>query len=347
VLWVGGLGGMEVELVKRVGIPFEGIPAAGLHGVGMLKMFRNFAAMVSGLVSSTRILRRFQPDVMLFTGGYLAVPVALGAWFSYSKHRRPRSLLFVPDIEPGLAIKFVSRFITQIAVVDQQSRDYFSPRLAVTVTGYPTRRDLRQWDRQSAQQALGLSSDLPTLLVFGGSRGARSINRALLNVLAELLDELQVIHVSGHLDWQEVQKVRESLEPMKAMRYHAFPYLHELMGAALAAADLVLSRAGAATLGEYPLFGVPAILVPYPYAWRYQYRNAHFLEERGAAVILKDRDLAENLLPLVRDLIRDQSRRERMGQAMRSLACPEAANQIANLLIALAGEKPAKEVELW
>lgn len=347
MLWVGGFGGMEVELVERAGIRFEGIPAAGLHGVGVLKMLRNFAAMASGIVASTRILRRFQPDVMLFTGGYVAVPVAMGAWLSASKQRRPRSLLFVPDVEPGLAIKFVSRFITQITVVNEQSRDYFSPRLAVTVTGYPTRRELRQWDRRSAQQALGLSSDLPTLLVFGGSKGARSINHALLKVLAELLEESQVIHVSGYLDWEEVQKAREGLEPMKAMRYHAFPYLHEEMGAALAAADLVISRAGAATLGEYPLFGLPAILVPYPYAWRYQYRNAHFLEERGAAVILKDQDLAEKLLPLVRDLIRDQSRREKMGQAMRSMACPEAANQIANLLIALAGEKPAKEVELW
>lgn len=342
MLWVGGLGGIEVELVKRVGIPFEGIPAAGLHGVGALATLRNFIVMVTGTVAAIRILHRFCPDVLLFTGGYIAVPVAMGTRLSFSRLRRPRSLLFVPDIEPGLAIKFVSRFATHVAVVNEEARGYFSPKLGMSVTGYPIRQELRQWKREEARQTLGLSSELPILLVFGGSKGARSINRALMAVLPRLLDEMQVIHVSGTRDWQEVHTAQDRLDEGRRARYHAFPYLHEEMGAAMAAADLVLSRAGAATLGEYPYFGLPAILVPYPFAWQYQYRNARFLERHGAAVILKDQELGEKLEASVKELIKDRVRLEKMGQAMRSLAYPQAADRLADLLTALADRNMAK-----
>jgi UDP-N-acetylglucosamine--N-acetylmuramyl-(pentapeptide) pyrophosphoryl-undecaprenol N-acetylglucosamine transferase len=104
------------------------------------------------------------------------------------------------------------------------------------------------------------------------------------------------------------------------------------MGAALSIADLVVSRAGASVLGELPLFGLPAILIPYPYAWRYQEVNARYLEKRGAAVVLQDAELNLHLLTTIRDLMNDQNRRERMGQSMLSLATPQAAESIADLL---------------
>jgi UDP-N-acetylglucosamine--N-acetylmuramyl-(pentapeptide) pyrophosphoryl-undecaprenol N-acetylglucosamine transferase len=130
-------------------------------------------------------------------------------------------------------------------------------------------------------QALHLDPALPVLLVFGGSKGARSINRALLEALPGLLPEMQVLHISGNLDWPEVEAARSALSTGEAAawaeRYHAFPYLHDEMGAALAAADLVVARAGASTLGEFPALGLPAILVPYPHAWRYQKVNADYL----------------------------------------------------------------------
>jgi UDP-N-acetylglucosamine--N-acetylmuramyl-(pentapeptide) pyrophosphoryl-undecaprenol N-acetylglucosamine transferase len=117
------------------------------------------------------------------------------------------------------------------------------------------------------------------------------------------------------------------------------------MGAALSAADLVLSRAGASTLGEFPLFGIPAILVPYPYAWQYQKINAQFLEDRGAAVILRDEDLSSRLAGQVLGLMRDKERRQRMHLAMQGLAQPDAAKSISKLLRTLAGEpRPGKEI---
>jgi UDP-N-acetylglucosamine--N-acetylmuramyl-(pentapeptide) pyrophosphoryl-undecaprenol N-acetylglucosamine transferase len=109
-----------------------------------------------------------------------------------------------------------------------------------------------------------------TVLVFGGSRGARSINEAVWDILPNLLEIAQVVHITGELDWPRVPAVIEKLDATYANRYHPHAYLHEGMGQALGAADLVVSRAGAATIGEYPLFGLPAVLVPYPHAWRYQ-----------------------------------------------------------------------------
>jgi UDP-N-acetylglucosamine--N-acetylmuramyl-(pentapeptide) pyrophosphoryl-undecaprenol N-acetylglucosamine transferase len=135
-----------------------------------------------------------------------------------------------------------------------------------------------------------------------------------------------------------VQEGRARLAPELARRYLPYPYLHREMGAALKAADLVVSRAGASSLGEYPLFGLPAILVPYPYAWRYQMVNAQYLEAHGAGVIVEDADLQVKLLPVISELMRDSDRRASMQEAMQSLAKPNAARSIAELVHELASQ---------
>jgi UDP-N-acetylglucosamine--N-acetylmuramyl-(pentapeptide) pyrophosphoryl-undecaprenol N-acetylglucosamine transferase len=211
---------------------------------------------------------------------------------------------------------------------------YFSAR-KVIVTGYPTRSDLAQADRAAARRRLGLVEDRKTLLVFGGSKGARSINRALEAVIEPLLTKVQVIHISGSTDAAEVQAKRDSLPEELKRHYHVFEYVHE-MGLVFAAADLVVSRAGASILGEYPLCGLPSILVPYPYAWRYQKVNADYLVTRGAAVRLADETLDETLLPAVERLLSDETQRQAMCRAARSLARPDAAQALAQALQELA-----------
>jgi UDP-N-acetylglucosamine--N-acetylmuramyl-(pentapeptide) pyrophosphoryl-undecaprenol N-acetylglucosamine transferase len=322
---------MERELVERAQVPFEAIPAAGVHGVGLRSLPGNVLQLARGYRRASQILKRFTPDVLLFTGGYVAVPMALAGY-------HVPSVLYVPDIEPGLALKVLARLADCIAVTAEDSRAFLPSRSNVTVTGYPVRPDLATWEKQPALKVFGLSDQLPVLLVFGGSSGARSINRALLAVLPELLREMQIIHVSGKLDWVEVETARDQLSRLSGVdaglvqRYRAFPYLHAEMSAALAASDLALSRAGASTLGEFPQASLPAVLVPYPHAWRYQKVNADYLEQRGAAVVVLDQDLPQRLSPVVRDLMHDTARRERMRHSMRSLARPDAARAIAGLL---------------
>ena len=327
-LWVGSEGGMEESLVKRQGISFRGVPAAGLHGVGLANLPRNLAMLGRGVLAARRILNEFKPDIMFFTGGYVAVPVAI-AGFSIP------SLLYVPDIEPGMALRSLARFADAIAVTTDESQKYF--KKPVYEVGYPLRPDLALWDRQTANHHLGISGESLVLLVFGGSQGAHTINQAILNNLRELLAKFEIIHLSGEQDWQTIKNAREGLPTELAARYHALPYLHD-MGSALAAADLAVSRAGASALGEFPLFGLPAVLVPYPHAWRYQKVNADYLTRRSAAVILEDHRLKDDLLVTLNVLMENPNKLKAMRAAMFELSHPRAAEKIASALIELAGE---------
>lgn len=334
MLWVGSESGMENELIHRQNIPFKSIPAAGIHGVGMKNVPGNITQLLRGIRSSNRILSEFKPDVLFFTGGFIAAPMAMAG-------RRFPSLLFVPDIEPGLALKFIARFAEIIALSAEPSKKYFSNQAKLIVTGYPIRSEMNNWNKKKGIAALKLDPGRKTLLVLGGSKGARSINRALFPILDPLLEKMQIVHISGNLDWSETTNVKKNLSARFQRHYHAFSYLHEEIGAALASADLVISRAGASTLGEYPLFGLPAILVPYPHAWRYQKVNADFLVANGAAVQVNDEDLAQELLPAIHKIIDSPTQLAKMSASLRKLASPKAATNIAQLLVQLSQSQGA------
>ena len=308
-----------------------GVPAGGLHGLGPLRAARNIVRLLQGWVAAYRLGRRERPLALFVTGGYASVPVALAAWTL-----RVPILVYLPDIEPGRAVQLIARLATGVAVTVQDSIAYF-PRRAVAVTGYPVRAEFQVLDRQGARDALQLSLDEPVLLVFGGSRGARSINEALDKVLEPILELAQVVHISGELDWPRVSERREALPRTSRARYRAFPYLHA-MGQALAAADLTVCRAGASVMGELPIFGLPAVLVPYPHYWRYQRVNADWLVSQGAAVSIDDESVGRELLPKVRQLIRDRSALAEMGHRMRALSRPDAAAALAAQIRILAGE---------
>jgi len=316
---------MEASLVPRAGIAFEAVPAAGVHGVGLRALPGNVVKLVKGWRKAAAVLQRFKPDVLFFTGGYVGVPVALAG-------RNIPSVMYVPDIEPALALKWIGRTVDAVAVTAEESRRFFPANKRVKVTGYPIRPEFREAMREDARRFFGLSAD-PVVLVFGGSRGARSINEALWKVLPALLNHAQILHVTGELDWPRVEAVLASLPESHAMKYHPSRYLHEEMGLALAASDLVISRAGAATMGEYPHFGLPSILVPYPHAWRYQKDNAAYLASRAAGVILEDEKLDQKLYPTVRDLLEDPAGLKVMSEAAASLAVRDAAESIAALLL--------------
>lgn len=320
---------MERELLARTGVTFTAIPAAGVHGVGLRRLPGNLMQLARGYRASRRVLRDFRPHVLFFTGGYVAGPMGMAA-----RGKTPMAL-YVPDIEPGLALKFLARMATRIFVTVEETRAFF-PKKEVQVVGYPVRKEILAWTREKARQTLHLPEDARVLLVFGGSLGARSINQALLEALPRLLPHMYVVHVSGNRDWPMVEERLAQLPARWREHYRPYPYLHETMGAALAAADLVVSRAGASTLGEFPAWGLPAVLVPYPYAWRYQKVNAMYLVERGAAVLLPDESLAQRLAGTVLDLMQDISRRQAMGNAMRALFRPQAAQAMARGLLALA-----------
>jgi len=203
------------------------------------------------------------------------------------------------------------------------------------VAGYPVRADFFAVKRAEARKVFGLEEGLKTVTVFGGSRGAHSINLALSQCVERLLEVCQVIHICGHIDAEWVMENRDRLPERLRNRYHVYAYLHEEMPSALAAADLAVARAGAATLGEFPALGLPSILVPYPFAGQHQDLNAAYLVHRGAAISIADAELKDKLLPTILSLLENEKALVSMGERARSLARPDAARRIAEELVQL------------
>ncbi len=331
ILWVGVRGGLEQPLVERAGLRFVGIEAGGLRGMGPCTAARHLVRLMGGFGQAWQVLARFRPDVVLATGGYVTFPVGIAAWL-----RRVPLVVYLPDIEPGLTVRTLAPFARLIAVTAEPARHHFRGGKAV-VTGFPVRATLsvRCPGRQEARERFNIPLRERVVLVFGGSQGAHSLNVAVGHALGALLAEAHVIHIHGRSDGEWLRRRRAELSPAQRARYHLFDYLHEEMAHALAAADLVVARAGASTLGELPAAGVPAILVPYPYSGAHQWANAYFLESQGAAVTVPDEEIGHRLVPLVRELLHDQARLGRMRHAMRQLARPDAARAIYGLLRSL------------
>lgn len=333
-LYLGGSGSVEEALAGRVGLPFRAISAGGLRGQRPWTMAWNGLKLMIGLRQALSAVADFRPDAILATGGYMSVPVVLAG-----RLRRVPVLMYLPDIVPGLAIRRLSRWASRVAVSFSEAVQFFEAGKAV-LTGYPVRREFFELDRTSARSRLELEMDGHVVVVFGGSRGARSINLAVARVLQELLQETLVIHVCGDIDIAEALSNREGLPPRLREKYRPVAYLHEEMPPALAAADLVVARAGASTLGEFPALGLPSILVPYPYSGQHQDANAEFMVSHGAAISIRDADLQEDLLVSISGLLNDEEKLARMSRNARGLSRPEAAHQIAEELRTLATASP-------
>jgi UDP-N-acetylglucosamine--N-acetylmuramyl-(pentapeptide) pyrophosphoryl-undecaprenol N-acetylglucosamine transferase len=332
LLWIGSEDGIEEKLVRHAGIEFAGLAAGGLRGMGLADSVRNAVQIARSVGKARSILARFKPNVVFVTGGYACVAVTLAAWT-----QRVPVLVYLPDIEPGLAIRFLSRFAARVAVTSKESCHYLRGD-KVVVTGYPVRSGLLAADRAQARQALELDPGEKTLLVFGGSRGARSINRALVDRLPDLLPACQIVHISGRLDAEWVAGAAGSLpEPLRG-RYHPHAYVHD-MAQALVSADLAVARAGAATMGEFPAVGLPAVLVPYPYSGQHQGPNAEYMARNGAARVISDAQLGENLVPTILNLLNDDETLASMRKSARAMARPGAAEAIAQQLWLIARQR--------
>jgi UDP-N-acetylglucosamine--N-acetylmuramyl-(pentapeptide) pyrophosphoryl-undecaprenol N-acetylglucosamine transferase len=337
ILYVGGKGKVEEQLAARAGLRFVGVPVGGIHGLPPWQVAWNLIKLALGWLAVLLMGLRERPAALFATGGYASVPVALAAWML-----RVPILVYLPDMEPGWAVRFIARLAARVGVTVEEAAAHFPAHKAV-VTGYPVRAEFHQIDRAEARSAFGLASDegsaelaeAPVLLVMGGSTGAQGINRPFCEMLEQVLELAQVIHVTGKIDWPWIQERREALPAALHARYQVHDYVHD-MGKAFAAADLAVCRAGASILGELPFFGLPAVLVPYPHAWEYQRVNADWLAERGAAVWLREERLSEDLLPTLRQLLGERETRAAMAEHMRALARPDAAARLAGELLALA-----------
>lgn len=328
-LFVGDASGLEAQLILREGFPFQGITTASLLGSPPWRLPGQLRRVVLGITQARRIVDEFKPQAILATGGYVCFPTVVAGWL-----RGVPSLLYLPDIVPGLAVRALAPIASRVALSFAESKGYFAPQKSV-VTGYPVRQEIVTLDKATAREELGISREEKLLLILGGSRGAHKINLAVCQTLSELLKICRVVHIGGYEDERRLKEERERLPKELRERYRIHAYLHEEMPWALAAADLAVSRAGASTLGEFPAAGLPSILVPYPYAAGHQERNANYMVESGAAVKIKDADLEASLLLVVERLFANEEILAQMARAAHRLAQPQAAQRMVNELRAL------------
>ena len=331
VTFVGTSRGVEAKAVPQAGFAFRAIDARGFPRRPGLGFLRAVWAFGRGFFQTAAVIRDVKPHVVVATGGYVSGPVGLWA-----------RLLGIPLVlqeqnsVPGAANRWLSLIASEVHISFIESRNYFRRRNHLKVSGNPIRSSLLRQDRTSAYESLGLTPSRRTLLVFGGSRGAASINRAVLGALPGLarIPDLQVVWQTGSEDFEKVKPEAERAGlPVRALAYL------DQMERAYAVADLALCRAGAMTITELTACGVPAILVPYPYAaGDHQTQNAKGLVDRGAAELIPDAGLtAEELLRHVDALFRDEPRLRRMARNARAFSRTNAAERIVQSIAVLAG----------
>jgi UDP-N-acetylglucosamine--N-acetylmuramyl-(pentapeptide) pyrophosphoryl-undecaprenol N-acetylglucosamine transferase len=316
------------RLATKAGIPFAPIRAAGLRGKSPLAVLRAGWELALGTVQAWRIVGRFAPRAVLATGGYASIPVALAA-----RLRGVPLVLYLPDVHPGWAARLEARLARRIAVTNDGALRYL-PRRKSVVTGYPVRSGFFAMERTTARASLTLGDGLPLVLITGATQGARAINRAVWQALPDLLPRCAVLHQTGP-DWiAEAQRVAGTLPEPLGERYRPVAYIDD-MPAMMAAADLVVMRAGASSLAEPPAAALPAILVPGAFHGGEQRLNALYMQKRGAAVALDETSLPD-LTHVVGDLFDHPERLEAMRAAAAKLARPHAAQAIADVLLAVA-----------
>ena len=333
LLYVGSDSGLERELVERRGLRFAAISVTGgVRGTGMAAL-GNAAALVNATRQADGLMSNFRPEAILATGGYVCAPVVVSGWL-----RRVPSLVYLPDTEPGWAVRFLGPFARLVAVTVPESARFFRSR-KVVCTGYPVRPDVGTFARHEARAHFGIPPTDSVLLVTGGSRGAFRLNQAVTDSLESLLDTMHVIHVCGQAHHTTLSDRAAGLPERLVARYHLFAYLHE-MPMAMAAADLALSRAGASVLGEYPAAGLPSILVPLSLGHRDQERNAAYMAAHGAALVIGDSEFtAARLTSAVSELLGDPVRLSAMSDAARAMAQPFAALCLADELTHMASRE--------
>jgi UDP-N-acetylglucosamine--N-acetylmuramyl-(pentapeptide) pyrophosphoryl-undecaprenol N-acetylglucosamine transferase len=316
----------ERELVESKGVRFEAVPSAQVRGRNPLQLARAAARLAAGLALATRKLRAFKPAAVFSTGGYASFPCSLAA-----RLLRIPLVVFLPDVEPGWAVKVERRLATRIATTTEAARTQL-PGEKTYVTGYPVREEFRTASRELMRDALG-AGEGPVLLVAGASQGATTINRAVFRALPELCARSTVVHITGNHDLEEAHERRVQLGEA-AQAYHPAAFRDDLPGV-MVASDLAVMRAGASVLGELPAAELPAILIPGRFAGGHQRANARWLVDGGAAELLEEARIGE-LLPRVFTLLDDPARLATMRNAARALDRPDAAIDIARIVLEVA-----------
>ena len=337
ILFVGTPNGMERGLIEKAGYDFAAVEVSNFHRslspAGLRHNFKTAKTLVSSRREADAIVRQFQPDLVVGTGGYASFPAVKAA-----ARRHIPTAVHESNMIPGLTTKLLEGCVDCVMVGFEDCRRHYKHPDKVVVTGTPVRGDFFTLTKQQAREKLGFADDKPLVVSFWGSLGASTMNERMLDFFRREQAEgypFHHIHAAGKSDWPHVSEELTRLglsSPMLDVRQYIYD-----MAVVMAAADLVISRAGASTLSELTALGMPTILVPSPYVVaNHQEKNARMLESHGGAVVLtEEQATGDALYKSARDILQTPEKHRAMAQAMGSLGIPDATERIYNTLMSL------------
>ncbi len=326
--YIGTDNGLEAKIVpKEPGIQFFSVEIQGFKRSLSWENVNTVRKFIRAVSRSKEYIQSFRPDVVIGTGGYVSGPAV------YAAHKlHIPTLIHEQNALLGLTTKFLARFVDVVAVSLEESTKQLTSAKRVVYTGNPRATEVVLADAVKGRESLGIDKDKPVVLIFGGSRGAKTINQAVLDMLPKIsgLTNVQFVYITGEVHYQKIiSKINKSEYPNLDIK----PFIYN-MPDVLATTDLVVARAGASTLAELTALGLPSILIPSPYVTNnHQEANARVLEAQGATRMLLEQDCnGENLWKAIETLINQPADRKIMGDKAKSLGLPEAATLIVEEL---------------
>ncbi len=343
ILFIGGTGGMEEELVPKAGYELIALPASGLiRGKSVKAMAKNAKILVQLLhtvAACRKIIRRFKADVVVGTGGYASFPALLAA----SMMKIP-TCVHEANAMPGLTTRLIADKVDKVLVCFPESARHYRHPEKVEVVGMPVHRDFIFTKKENARRELGLD-ERPVIVSAFGSQGAKAMNEAVAQLFRLEQDAgfpFRHIHAVGSYGWswmpELIKKKGVDLEATDAITIQQYIYN---MPTVMAAADVFISRAGASSCNEIAASGTPCILIPSPNVTdNHQEKNARALEQEGAAVVLLERDCtAQRLLQEIQSLLQNKSKMETMRLALQRMSVPDSADRLCAIMEGLIKEK--------
>lgn len=327
ILFVGTQRGMETKLVPREGFELKLIRVRGFRRKLSKDTFVAIKELFQGMLEARKIIKDFQPDLVIGTGGYVCGPVV----FNASQMSIP-TLIHEQNAFPGVTNRILSRFVNRVAISFKESEKFFKATDRVVLTGNPVRKEMLEVDKSKARKKLNIPADRPLVVVMGGSLGAQRINAAVIEMIKDHYEKnaFDMIFATGNSQYEDISK---QLETCSGEGLQVVPYIYDAANV-YAAADLILCRAGAITSSELTAIGVPCIMIPSPNVTaNHQEYNARALEKQGAAVVILEKDLkAELLYQQISVLLKDREQLARMAKNSKKAGITNAVEKIYSML---------------
>lgn len=327
ILFIGTQKGLETTLVPRENFQLKLIRVRGFKRKLSGDTFIAVKELFQGLHEAKRIIKEFKPDIVIGTGGYVCGPVL----FNAAKMKIP-TLIHEQNAFPGATNKILSKFVDKVAISFKESERFFKDGKKVVFTGNPIRSEMLSTDRKTARDKLEIEKGKPLVVIFAGSRGAETINHTVSEMLRlhRNEDKYHILFATGEAQHEKIMK---KIGNINSKYIKVVPYIYN-MADVLAAADLVIGRAGAITISELTALGVPSVLIPSPYVTaNHQEYNARALEKQGAGIVILEKDLNHNVLyEQINQLLGDREKLKNMAESAKKMGITNASEKIYALV---------------